>query len=111
MAERISSYREFWPYYLREHAQPATRAIHLLGTAIASTCLVALIWTGNLWLLLGALVGGYGPAWFAHFFVEHNKPATFTYPLWSLFSDYRMAFAWLTGRLGRELVKAGVNPR
>ena len=111
MTKRIGTYREFWPYYLREHSAPATRAIHLLGTAIATACLIALIWTGKFWFLLGALLGGYGPAWFAHFFVEHNRPATFTHPVWSLISDYRMAFAWLTGRLGRELVRAGVNSR
>jgi hypothetical protein len=108
---RIATYREFWPYYLQEHAKPATRGIHLFGTAVATGCLIGLIWTGNLWFLPGALLGGYGPAWFAHFFVEHNRPATFTYPLWSLFSDYRMAFVWLTGRLGAELARAGVNPR
>jgi hypothetical protein len=111
MAERISTYREFWPYYLREHARPATRAIHLLGTAVATASLIALIWTGNLRFAVGALVGGYGPAWIAHFFVEHNRPATFTHPLWSLMSDYRMAVSWLTGQLDRELTKAGVNPR
>jgi hypothetical protein len=110
MTERIASYREFWPYYLREHARPATRAIHLIGTAIATACAIALIWTGNLWFLPGALLSGYGPAWTAHFFVEHNRPATFTYPLWSLISDYRMALAWLSGNLSRELVRAGVTP-
>jgi len=111
MPDRISTYREFWPYYLREHAQPATRSIHLLGTAVATACLITLILTGNAWFLPAVLLGGYGPAWLAHFVVEHNKPATFRYPLWSLVSDYRMAFAWLTGRLGQELRKAGVNPR
>jgi hypothetical protein len=111
MAERIVTYREFWPHYLREHAQPATRAIHLAGTALATASLVALIATRNAWFIPGVLLGGYGPAWTAHFFVEHNRPATFTYPLWSLISDYRMAWSWLRGDLGRELAKAGVSPR
>jgi hypothetical protein len=109
--DRIATYREFWPYYLREHAQPATRSIHFLGTGVATACLTALIATGNPWLLPGVLIGGYGPAWVAHFFVEHNKPATFRHPLWSLVSDYRMVFAWLIGQLDRELLKAGVKPR
>src|SRR3954471_16240639 len=78
MAERIVTYREFWPHYLREHAQPATRAIHLAGTALATASLVALIATRNAWFIPGVLLGGYGPAWTAHFFVEHNRPATFT---------------------------------
>jgi len=111
MADRITTYRDFWPYYLREHARPETRAIHYLGTAIATTSLIALIATRNLWFLPAVLIGGYGPAWIGHFFVEHNKPATFTYPLWSLASDYRMAFAWATGRVGQELAKAGVPQR
>ncbi|MFL6688777.1 MAG: Mpo1-like protein [Alphaproteobacteria bacterium] len=111
MPDRIITYREFWPYYLREHARPTTRSIHFLGTGVATACLIALMATGNPWLLPGVLIGGYGPAWVAHFFVEHNKPATFRHPLWSLVSDYRMAFVWLTGQLDRELLKAGVKPR
>jgi hypothetical protein len=111
VSEAFGSYREFWPHYLREHAKPNTRALHFFGTAIATTALVALLATGELWLLPLVLAAGYGPAWIGHFFVEKNRPATFTHPLWSLISDYRMAFIWLTGRLQAELTRAGVPRR
>jgi hypothetical protein len=111
MSKHITSYGEFWPYYLREHAKAETRAIHFLGTGVATASLVAMILTGNPLFIAVALIGGYGPAWFAHFFIEKNRPATFQYPLWSLASDYRMAFAWITGRLGQELAKAGLSSR
>ncbi len=40
-----------------------------------------------------------------HFFVEKNKPASFKYPLWSLCSDFRMFYLWLSGKLDAELEK------
>jgi hypothetical protein len=105
---RIGTYREFWPYYLREHAKPETRLWHIVGTGAASVLLVAALVTFSGELFLAAAIVGYAPAWFAHFVIEKNRPATLRYPLWSLVCDFRMAGAWLTGELGRELRKAGV---
>ncbi|HWA04402.1 MAG TPA: DUF962 domain-containing protein [Rhizomicrobium sp.] len=104
----IATYRDFWPYYLHEHSRPQTRAIHYFGTMLSTLSVLAAVVSGNAWFVLGAFVGGYGPAWVGHFFIEHNRPATFSYPLWSIASDYRMTWRWLTGRLGEDLMLAGV---
>lgn len=104
----IETYEEFWPYYLREHAQPATRAWHYVGTAIAIAVLVTVIVTGRWALLPLVFVSGYFFAWLSHGLIEKNKPATFTYPVWSLLSDFRMLFCFLTGQMKAELRKAGV---
>ncbi|CAN5778935.1 DUF962 domain-containing protein [soil metagenome] len=109
MAGRFRTYDEFWPFYLREHSKPQTRVLHYIGT-IAS--MIALLWalaTQSWWWLLAVPVFGYAFAWFAHFFVEKNKPATFAAPLWSLISDYRMCGLFLTGRLGHELMKVQIR--
>jgi hypothetical protein len=106
MSERISNYAAFFPYYLREHSNPACRTSHYIGTtlAIASWAVFAMSFN-YMWLGLGFLAG-YGFAWFGHFFIEKNRPATFQYPLWSLVSDFRMYGLWITGRLGPQLDKA-----
>ncbi len=105
-----ATYSEFWLFYLRQHSRAATRAWHYLGTTTALLALAMLLASGSLWWAAVVLVGGYGPAWIGHFFVEHNRPATFRYPLWSLISDFRLYFYWLAGRLGGELERAGVEP-
>ncbi|HEY0457887.1 MAG TPA: DUF962 domain-containing protein [Pyrinomonadaceae bacterium] len=102
-SERIENYTEFWNFYVREHSQPATRLLHFAGTSLGLILLVWIIRSGS-WLYLPAcFVVGYAFAWFSHFVIEKNRPATFKYPLWSFISDYKMMFYMLTGRMNAEV--------
>jgi hypothetical protein len=52
--------------------------------------------------ILGGVVLAYACAWVGHFIIEKNRPATFTYPLWSLAGDFRMWSEMLRGRRWAE---------
>ncbi len=107
MAEQeLKSFAEFWPYYVSEHSQSATRALHAAGTIACTTLAVTLIARRRWRWLPAALATGYAAAWVAHFFIEHNRPATFKYPLWSFAADYKMVASMLTGRMGAEIERA-----
>jgi hypothetical protein len=109
MTERFRTFSAFWPHYLREHAQPRTRTLHYVGTSLTVIVLIAAALTASSSMLWLVPLLGYGFAWGAHAFVERNKPATFTYPLWSLAADFRMWGLWLTGRLEPHLRDAGLH--
>lgn len=96
----------FWLRYLRAHADPRTRTLHFTGTAVATAVLATALVRRDRRLAGLALVCGYGPAWFSHARIEHNKPETFSAPLRSLAADYRMLWSALTGTLGGELGRA-----
>lgn len=97
--ERYQTFEDFWPFYLKEHSLPLNRRLHFIGTTLALSCLVLALVQMQPLLLLGAPLCGYGWAWFGHFIVEKNRPATFQYPLWSLRGDFRMYGRMLRGRL------------
>lgn len=104
--QRFNSFEEFWPYYVSEHSQPATRTLHALGTTAAVACLATCIAKRKWKLLPLALIPGYGAAWVAHFFIEKNRPATFDYSLWSFIADYKMVGLMLQGKMEIEVEQA-----
>ena len=83
MSEGFKTFADFWIYYLNEHAKPMTRALHFAGTGAGLLLFLLGLISGNSWLLLVALVCGYGPAWVVLFFI--------------------------TGRLGAELRRHGIG--
>lgn len=105
MADRYQSFEEFWPYYVSEHTNPRCRALHYIGTTNVFVFAALAAVLGRPLLLLAIPVAAYGCAWAGHFFIEKNRPATFTYPLWSLLADFKMYGFFLTGRMKDEVDK------
>lgn len=98
-----NKFANFWPEYMRAHSQPGTRAIHLAGTLAGWVLLILAVALHRWWWIAVALLVSYGLAWVSHFFVEHNRPATFEHPLWSWWADQKMVALMLTGKMGDEV--------
>jgi hypothetical protein len=96
---QYQTFREFYPFYLSEHSQPACRRLHFVGTSLVIGFVLAAIVAHNAWWLVGVPLAGYGFAWIGHFFFEHNRPATFSYPFYSLLGDFVMYRDMLIGRI------------
>jgi hypothetical protein len=98
-AERFQSFKTFYPFYLQEHANPTCRRLHFIGSTLVLLILIAAIVRGHYAWLWWMPVAGYGFAWVGHYFFEHNRPATFKYPLYSLIGDWVMYRDMWTGRV------------
>ena len=107
----MQSYREFWPFYVSQHLKPGTRLLHFIGTSAALLCIIAAIISYDWWLLLLGPVVAYGPAWIGHFFVERNRPATFSHPFWSMVGDFHMYGLMWAGRMETEIRRLAASDR
>lgn len=106
MEKKYKTLREFYPYYLTEHQDLACQILHFTGTTGFLFLLFYAPLTQTWWLLSLAPVCGYGFAWVGHFFFEKNRPATFTYPAFSLASDFIMYYHIITFQLGKKMQEA-----
>ncbi|WP_066833795.1 DUF962 domain-containing protein [Rufibacter ruber] len=95
---RLTSFKEFYLFYLSEHQNTTSRVLHFTGTGLLLILLIAALVLGRYAWLWGLPVIGYGFAWVGHFFFEKNRPATFQYPLYSLASDFVLFFQLLIGK-------------
>ena len=107
---RYQSFREFYPFYLSEHRNATCRKLHFAGSSLVIGIVLLAIVTANPWWLLATPLAGYGFAWVGHFAFEKNRPATFTYPLWSFMGDWVMYWQLLTGKIRFEEAGAGARP-
>ena len=103
MPPRLRTFEEFWTYYFSEHGKPATAPStsgdepgrrNLASAVLVSPC--------GCWPRPSPATARLDRA----FFVERNRPATFTYPLWSLRGDLRMFALIVRGRMRPELERA-----
>ena len=96
---RFRSFADFYPFYLSEHRNQICRRLHFIGTVVVIASVLAAAFTGDARWLVGVPVAGYGFAWVGHFFFEHNRPATFSHPWYSLAGDFVMFRDMLVGRI------------
>ena len=96
---RFDRFAEFYPYYLEEHSNPVCRRLHFAGSLLVLAILAAALISRQWLWLLGMPLAGYGFAWVGHFFFEHNRPATFRHPFYSLLGDWVMFKDMLIGRV------------
>ena len=102
---KFNNYKEFYYFYLTEHSNNVCRNLHYVGNTIVILILIYSIYTNHFIVLWSIPLIGYGFAWIGHFFFEHNKPATFKWPIWSFVSDWLMLFQFITGTLSKEHFK------
>lgn len=98
-AKKYKNFTAFYPFYLSQHQNIICRRLHFIGSSLIIIALAYILINAAwqwLWLLP---IFGYGFAWLGHFFFEKNRPATFTYPWYSLMGDWVMYKDMLMGRL------------
>ncbi|GGQ01141.1 DUF962 domain-containing protein [Shewanella ulleungensis] len=101
--KRYTSFAEFYPFYLSQHQDPVCRRLHYIGSSIIVVIIISTMINQHWWQLLLLPVVGYGFAWLGHFMFEKNRPATFTYPLYSLRADWVM-FGQMLKRQWRNVI-------
>lgn len=99
MTKQYQTFKSFYPFYLSQHKNVICRRLHFLGSILVLCTIGYSIVSQHFMALCFLPVIGYGFAWLGHFLFEKNKPATFTYPLYSLMGDWVMFKDMLTGRI------------
>ncbi len=104
---KVNNFSEFWPEYLRAHADRASRAAHLTGVALSLATAAALISCGMVFFLVLAIVPAQLGAWVGHKLSPRHERISEQHPDWAALADAKMFGLFVTGNLGSELARHG----
>ncbi len=98
------NFNEYYQYYLTLHQKRATKIFHIIGnlaTLVYIAVIVKLLFF-NKFFIFGLLLSPfivYPFAWYSHLFIEKNKPAAWSNPLWAKLCDWRMIYEVFIGKI------------
>jgi hypothetical protein len=109
-SNKIHSFSEFWPEYLRAHASPASRTFHVIGLFLSLATAAALLSCGMVFFLAVAIVPAQLGAWIGHKLSPRRDIVSAEHPDWAALADVKMCALAVTGRLENELRKLSELP-
>ncbi|HEV8390325.1 MAG TPA: DUF962 domain-containing protein [Dongiaceae bacterium] len=101
----MTSFKKFWPLYLRAHRDRGTRIGHYYATTIALSAVVASIAFHTVWVAVLGILVGYGIALTSHRIGDRSKSLVFVNPVWGAVADLKMCWLALSGSLAAELAQ------
>jgi hypothetical protein len=101
----MTSFKDFWPLYLRAHSHRGTRIGHYAATAIALSTIAASIALQAIWMTALGIVLGYAIALASHRLADGSKSLVTVNPIWGAIADFKMCWLALTGGLSAELAR------
>ena len=99
-----TNFDEYYQYYLTLHQKRWTKIFHIAGnfaTIFYIVFCISLIRTSIFYspsIILTPFIV-YPFAWYSHLFIEKNKPAAWTNPLWAKMCDWKMIYEVFTGKI------------
>lgn len=108
MAAEISTFADFWSFYVGQHRRQGTRVLHFAGTSAGLLCFARAFASGDGAFFLWGLIASYALAWIGHFAIEKNRPATFEHPWWSLLGDLKMYGLMWRGEMTAQVTRLGL---
>ena len=110
--KKFNNFSEFYPYYIYQHQVFMNRFLHNVGSTIVLLLLFTAFIANKYLLILMCPIVGYSFAWLGHYFIEKNKPATFSFPLYSFIGDWVMLIDSLRGKdFNKIICKFRVNEK
>src|SRR5262245_7744705 len=106
----VTSFKDFWPVYLRAHHSPASQAFHLGGLALSVALAAALLSCGMVFFLVLAVAPAQIGAAIGHKLSPRKERAVEDHPDWAALADLKMCGLMLTGRLEREMARLAELP-